>query len=177
LSGAQAAVTVSSLSVGPHSINAAYSGDSNFLASTSSALSQVVNQASTTTSLTSSASPSTLNGSINLTANLSVVTPGAGTPTGTLSFQEGSNVFATSPVNSSGQATFSTATLSVGGHSLVASYSGDANFQPSSGTISQQIAYGFACSTTRPGQSTVARHSLSNFIYVMQAAMMFLHRE
>jgi hypothetical protein len=142
LSGAQAAVTVSSLSVGPHSITAAYSGDSNFLASTSSALSQVVNQASTTTSLTSSASPSTLNGSIDLTANLSVVAPGAGTPTGTIAFQEGANVFATSPVNSSGQATFSTTSLAVGAHSLVASYSGDANFQPSSGTISQQIAYG-----------------------------------
>lgn len=51
-------------------------------------------------------------------------------------------MFASSPVNSSGQATFSTATLSVGAHSLVASYSGDANFQPSSGTFSQQIAYG-----------------------------------
>lgn len=142
LSGAQAALMVSSLSVGPHSITAAYGGDSNFLASTSSALSQVVNQASTTTSLTSSASPSTLNGSISLTANLSVVAPGAGTPTGTIAFQEGANVFATSLVNSSGQATFSTASLSVGGHSLVASYSGDANFQPSSGTIVQQVAYG-----------------------------------
>lgn len=43
LSGAQAAFTVSSLSVGSHSITAAYSGDSSFLASTSSALSQVVN--------------------------------------------------------------------------------------------------------------------------------------
>lgn len=142
LSGAQAAFTVSSLSVGPHSITAAYSGDSNFLASTSSALSQVVNQASTATALTSSANSPTLNTSITLTANLSVVAPGAGTPTGTITFLEGSNVLATSPVGSSGQATFSTASLSVGTHSLLASYSGDANFQPSSGTFSQQIAYG-----------------------------------
>ncbi|HEX3103358.1 MAG TPA: Ig-like domain repeat protein, partial [Terriglobales bacterium] len=142
LSDAQATFTVSSLNVGSHSISAAYSGDSNFLASTSSALSQVVNQASTSTALTSSASSPILNTSITLTANLSVIAPGAGTPTGTITFQEGSNVLATSPVGSSGQATFSTASLAVGAHSLVASYSGDANFQPSNGTISQQIAYG-----------------------------------
>jgi hypothetical protein len=142
LSGAQAAVTLSSLSVGSHSITATYSGDANFLASTSSALSQVVNQASTSTALTSSATSPTLNTSITLTANLSVVAPGAGTPTGTITFQEGSNVFATSPVGSGGQTTFSTASLAVGAHSLVASYSGDANFQPSNGTISQPIAYG-----------------------------------
>ena len=142
LSGAQAAFTVSSLSVGTHSIAAAYSGDTNFLASTSSALSQIVNQASTVTSLTSSASSPILNTSVTLTANLSVVAPGAGTPTGTITFQEGSNVLSTSAVGSSEQATFSTASLSVGTHSLVASYSGDTNFQPSSGTFSQRVAYG-----------------------------------
>lgn len=142
LSGAQAAFTVSSLSVGTHSIAAAYSGDTNFLASTSSALSQIVNQASTVTSLTSSASSPILNTSVTLTANLSVVGPGAGTPTGTITFQEGSNVLSTSAVGSSEQATFSTASLSVGTHSLVASYSGDTNFQPSSGTFSQRVAYG-----------------------------------
>lgn len=141
LSGAQAAFTVSSLSVGTHSIAAAYSGDTNFLASTSSALSQIVNQASTSTALTSSANSPTLNTSVTLTANLSVLAPGAGNPTGTITFQEGSNVLATSPINS-GQATFSTASLPVGSHTLVASYSGDTNFQSSSGTFSQQIAYG-----------------------------------
>jgi hypothetical protein len=142
LSGAQAVFMVSSLSVGPHSITAVYSGDSNFLASTSSALSQVVNLASTSTALTSSATSPILNTSITLTANLSVVAPGTGTPTGTIAFQEGSNVLATSPINGSGGATFSTASLPVGAHSLVASYSGDTNFRPSNGTISQQIAYG-----------------------------------
>jgi hypothetical protein len=66
------------------------------LRATSSALSQVVNQASTSTTLTSSASSPILNTSITLTANLSVIAPGAGTPTGTITFQEGSNVLATS---------------------------------------------------------------------------------
>lgn len=142
LSNAQANLTISSLSAGPHSLSAAYSGDSNFPASTSSPLSQVVNPASTVTALSSTSNPSTLNGSITLTASLSVVSPGAGTPTGTISFQDGSSVLEAAPVNAAGQATFSTTSLSVGAHSLLASYSGDSNFQASSGTLTQQIAYG-----------------------------------
>lgn len=142
LSGAQAALTVSSLSVGPHSITAAYSGDANFLASTSSALSQVVNQALTAVALTSSVNPSTLNSSINLTANVSLVAPGAGTPTGTITFQDGSNTLGITSISSAGQATLAINSLAVGSHSVVASYSGDTNFQASTGNFSEQIAYG-----------------------------------
>jgi hypothetical protein len=83
-----------------------------------------------------------LNGSVTITANLSVVAPGAGTPTGSITFQDGSSVLATAAVNAAGQATLSTTSLSVGAHSLLASYSGDSNFQASSGTLAQQIAYG-----------------------------------
>ncbi len=142
LSGGQGTFTDFSLTVGTHSITAAYGGDANFLPNTSSALSQVVNQASTATTLTSSANPSTLNSSVTLTASLSVVAPGAGTPTGSITFQDGSNVLATVPVGTSGQATFSSATLAAGSHPLTASYGGDTNFKVSSGTFSQQVAYG-----------------------------------
>jgi len=142
LSNAQATLTFSSLSIGSHSLTAVYSGDANFLASTSPSLSQVVNQASTATALSSSSNPLTLSSSLTLTANVSVVAPGGGTPTGTITFQDGSNVLSTTPVSSAGQATFSTNSLSVGSHSLLASYSGDTNFQASSGTLVQQIAYG-----------------------------------
>lgn len=142
LSNGQAALTLSSLGVGSHSLTAVYSGDANFLGSTSAPLSQVVNQASTAIALSSSSTPSNLNGSITLTARLSVVAPGAGTPTGTIAFQDGSNVLGTGSISSTGQATLSTNSLSVGSHSLLASYSGDANFQASSTTFSQQIAYG-----------------------------------
>src|SRR5947199_12442 len=49
----QVTFTMSSLSVGGHSITAVYSGDTNFVTSTSSALTQTVNQANTTTIVTS----------------------------------------------------------------------------------------------------------------------------
>jgi len=142
LSSGQAAFSASSLTVGSHSITAVYGGDANFLTSTSTALSQVVNQASTTTTLTSSANPSALDASVTLTANLSVVAPGAGAPTGSITFHDGSSPLATVPVSTSGQATLSSATLAAGSHSLTASYGGDTNFKASSGTFSQQVAYG-----------------------------------
>lgn len=142
LSSGQATISLISLTVGSHSITAAYAGDANFLPSTSAALSQVVNQASTTTTLASSANPSTLNASITLTATLSVVAPGAGTPTGSITFQDGSNALATVPLGANGQAIFATATLAAGSHSLAASYGGDTNFKSSSGSLSQQVAYG-----------------------------------
>ena len=52
-------LAVSSLSVAAHSITAVYGGDSNDATSTSSPLTQIVNQVATTTSLMSSANPST----------------------------------------------------------------------------------------------------------------------
>ena len=53
-----ATFTTSTLSVASHSITAEYGGDGNFNTSTSSALTQVVQKADTSTALTSSANPS-----------------------------------------------------------------------------------------------------------------------
>ena len=58
LSGGTATFSTSQLAVGPNSITAVYGGDTNFTTSTSSALTQTVNQDGTTTTVTSSANPS-----------------------------------------------------------------------------------------------------------------------
>ncbi len=148
LTNGQAIFTASAFSVGSHSISAAYSGDATFQASTGT-LSQTVNQAATTTTLSSSANPSILNGLVTFTANVSVVAPGAGTPTGSTVFNDGSNVLATVAINSSGQATFSTSSLVAGPHSITAAYSGDSNFAGSSpASLNQSIQYepaGISC--------------------------------
>ena len=73
---------------------------------------------------------------------MSVVAPGAGTPTGNITFQDGSNVLGITPISSAGQVTLSLSSLAVGSHSLSASYGGDTNFQASTGNFSEQIAYG-----------------------------------
>lgn len=47
-----------------------------------------------------------------------------------------------------GQATFTSSTLSVGSHSITAAYSGDSNFQASTGTLTESVHYepaGAAC--------------------------------
>jgi hypothetical protein len=57
VNGGTGGLSTSSLTVGPHSITASYSGDGNFSSSTSGALSQNVQQVSTTR-VTSSLNPS-----------------------------------------------------------------------------------------------------------------------
>ena len=89
----------------------------------------------------SPASPSAAQ-QVTLTATVSVNSPGAGTPTGTITFKDGSTTLGTaalSTTNGVTSATFTTATFAVGTHSITASYSGDGNDLSSSGTFSQVV--------------------------------------
>ena len=95
-----------------------------------SRLSQTVNQASSTTSVTSSANPSVFGQSVTFTAQVSAVSPGAGTPTGTVTFKDGSTTLGTGSL-SAGTANFTTAALAVGSHSITAVYGGDTHFKTS----------------------------------------------
>ncbi len=126
LSGGTATLTTSSLGGGLHpSITAVYGGDTNFTGSTSSALSQTVDKASTTIGAISSASPSTYGSSVTFIA---AVTPS--TATGTVTFMDGTSTLGTGTLFG-GTATYSTTALSVGSHSITAVYGGDANFSTS----------------------------------------------
>jgi hypothetical protein len=90
----------------------------------------------TTTTIASSSNPAIFEQSITFIAT---VTPkGSGTPTGTVTFSDGSTPLGSSPLNA-GIATFSTAVLAVGLHSINAVYSGDSNFSGSSGSLSQSV--------------------------------------
>ncbi|PYM95204.1 MAG: hypothetical protein DME08_16375 [Candidatus Rokuibacteriota bacterium] len=65
---------------------------------------------------------------ITFTATVSPVPPAVGTPTGTVSFFDGTTLIATVPM-SSGQATLITRRLqTVGSHSITAVYNGSAGF-------------------------------------------------
>src|SRR5262249_44345305 len=65
-----ATFATTALSVGTHTITAAYAGDGNFAECTSSAVSQVVNQDGTTAVVVSSANPSVLNQAISFTVTV-----------------------------------------------------------------------------------------------------------
>ncbi len=132
-----ATFSISTLSVGTHNITAAYSGDGNFSGSTSPALSQVVQQGNTSTALTSSLNPSTESQSVTFTATVSSAV--GLTPTGTVKFVDGTTILGTLVLNGAGVATFTTSTLSVGTQSITAVYSGDANNDPSTSPVLNQV--------------------------------------
>ena len=131
LSSGSATFSTSSLSVGSHSITAGYSGDADFTGSTSDAMTQTVSQASGTTSVSSSVNPSVYRPVRNPDSNRNAGIPGAGTPTGTVTFYDGTDSLGTGTL-SSGDATLSTSSLSVGSHSITSVYSGDTDFTGSS---------------------------------------------
>jgi hypothetical protein len=110
---------------GTHSISAAYNGDANFSASTSSALPVVINKAKTATTLAFSQS----GGQITFTATISVTAPGSGIPTGTVTFFNGTSPIGTATI------TGSSATLAIAAYgNITATYGGDSNFSGSSST-------------------------------------------
>jgi Big-like domain-containing protein len=144
LTAGVATVSTSTLTASgsPHSITAVYSGDTNFTTSTSSVLSQVVNQATTTRlALTSGTTPSAFGQSLTFTATVAP-TAGTGTPTGTVNFFDGTS---TTPIGtetlSSGAATFSTSSLTVSGspHSITAVYAGAGTFAGSTSSAVSQV--------------------------------------
>jgi len=128
---------ISTLSVGSHNITAVYGGDTHFLGGTSNVVVQKVHY-DTKTSLTSSLNPSTSGQSVTFTAT---VTAAAGTPTGTVTFSDGSTVLGTGSL-SSGKATYTTKLLSVGSHPITASYSGDTNNDVSTSNLVVQVVNG-----------------------------------
>jgi hypothetical protein len=124
------------LNVGTHAITASYAGDTDNSAGTSAAVSQVVSPAATTIVIASSLNPSNFGQSVTFTMN---VTTGVGTGnlTGTVtitdSFKGVTTTLATGlALNPSGVATFTSSTLAVGQHSIVATYGGDSNHATSS---------------------------------------------
>jgi hypothetical protein len=131
-SSGNAVLTTSALAVGTHSITVKYLGLGNFAASTSAALSQVVNQSATTTSLNANMSTSNYGETVTFTADVIPTSPGAGTPTGTITFKNGATTLGIAPLTS-GIATFSIASLAASAtpYLITATYSGDTNFTSS----------------------------------------------
>jgi hypothetical protein len=132
----EAQFVTSTLTPGPHSVSAAYSGDTNLSPSSGSLPTQTVNSSNlpaTTTTVSSSLNPSTVGQQVTFTA---VVSPGAhaGTPAGTVTFTIDGQAQAPVPLSVVGgvdEARFVTSTLAAGQHPVSAAYSGDSSFAPS----------------------------------------------
>ena len=116
-----------------------YEGDTNFCRPIRRAfLTQIVKQAATTSSVSSSANPSVSGQAVTFTATINPVSPGSGTPTGNVTFDDGSMVLRTVALTN-GTASFTTSTLAVGTHSIKIVYAGDTNFKTSTSAVLKQV--------------------------------------
>src|SRR5580698_8066701 len=136
LSGAVANYTTATLAAGTDSLTAVYNGSTSFTGSTSSPVSQVVNQATTSTTMISSLNPSKAGQSVTFTAT--IAPQFGGTVTGTVTFYNGSAILKTATV-SGGAAKLTTATLPTGTDTIMATYSGNADFTGSSASVNQVV--------------------------------------
>src|SRR5262249_38500535 len=143
-------------------ITANYSGATNFAASTSPVVIQIVNAPAvpgTTTALSSTPNPSALGQAVTLTATVSPVPPAVGVPGGSVTFLDGgTSLGVVTPTN--GSASLSISTLAAGSHSLTAVYSGSGAFAAStSPVVTQTVNLGNSSTTlaSTPNPSTVGQ--------------------
>jgi large repetitive protein len=161
--GTTATCLVKYTATGTHPITAVFNGDANYAASTSPADTQTVNGAPTTTAVGAGSSSIVVGQSTTLTATITVVNPGAGSPTGTVDFENagvgitGCTAQTVSTATETATCTFTPATTGgASSHAITAVYSGDSNFLGStSPAITETIAVG-ATSTALASSDTTA---------------------
>jgi hypothetical protein len=124
------------LPIGSYSVTASYAGTLKWAPSISTALGQIVAAIPTTTALTSSVNASEFTQDVTFTATVGATI--GGTPTGSVTFSV-DGVAGASVVLAGGQATFNTASLSIGSHTVTASYAGTLNWAPSSSGLVQHV--------------------------------------
>ena len=148
-----AAFSSASLTQGTHPISVVYSGDGTFLSSSAAPFTETVNpKATTTTTVNIDAESPNSGASVAFTAT---VTPS--TATGTVQFLDGGALLGTGTI-SGGSASFTTASLAQGTHSITAVYSGDATDAASTSSALQQtvIPMESAPSTSLNGSAAVS---------------------
>jgi hypothetical protein len=140
------------LAPGSYTVNVTYSGDANYLGvPTATPISFTVNKASPAVSLVSSLNPVF---SLNPVTFTATVSSAAGTPTGSITFTDGQTLLSSVQL-SQGVATDTTSSLAIGVHSIVATYSGDANFVGATSTTLTQAVVDFTLTVSMPAGEAV----------------------
>lgn len=166
--------TTSSLAVGTHPITASYNGDSNYNPAVSAVLSQVIGKLPTTITLSTNNGTTLLNGAVTLTAVVSSTAP---TPTGSVTFLDGTTVLGSIALSTNGgvvgfqltgNAALSLSTLTSGSHTITAVYSGDSMFLTSTSNPVAELVHDFtnkntgaASASLFPGDSASYKFTLA----------------
>jgi sugar lactone lactonase YvrE len=140
---------------GSYSVVGAIS-DANYTGTATGTL--IISRIASAVSLTSSVSPVLITNSITLTATVSIT---AGAPTGSVSFLDGTTLIGQGTLIGD-VATLTTSSLSVGSHSITATYSGDTNFAASTSSALTELVLDFAVSTPTSGSGDGASQTISS---------------
>ena len=137
---------------GSYTETAAFSGDTNYTASSSSETNNfTINSASSTTVVTSGLNPSTYGQSVTFTATITGENgfvkgrkPGKNgikpmDPTGTVTWSANTGCSTSAVTGNPGVATCTTSSLAAGSNTVTATYSGDSNHGGGSGSVSQTV--------------------------------------
>ena len=136
LNAGVATLSTSTLLAGSHTVTATYSGSANFEVSAGSQA-YTVNKAGSALALSASpASSSNFGQAVTLAATVTSV---SGTPSGTVTFTDNISGALGTVELSDGAASVTTSVLSVGAHTITATYSGAANFGISLGLATYNI--------------------------------------
>ncbi len=138
---ATATISGPPLAPGIYTIEALYSGDANDVASDSGQVDVTINPDQPQVSVTSSSQVVSVGNSVTLTAEVSVPSPGEGTPTGTVTFFDGSTplpgpvTYQTSGGALTASVSFNPANSDVGTPTITVEYSGDADDLQATGSV------------------------------------------
>jgi RHS repeat-associated protein len=172
-----ATLTTSSLSVGSQSITAVYGGATGYTGSSSSAITQTVNQVPTTTTLSFDPGSTIAAGeTVEIDATVTPTSPNTGTPVGTVTFTATNSSLVNTPLGTetltagtNEATTFVDATLAAGVYTIMANYSGNTNFtssyttqtltvSPPAGPVDQTTGTS-TCSCSGPAEPTAGASS------------------
>lgn len=109
--------------------------------------------------LASSSNPGFLSNAVTLTATIPTTTL---TPTGSISFYDGERILSTIAL-SAGTASYTTSTLALGTHGIIAVYSGDANYRSVTSTTLAQLVDDFSLSVSGTGSATLGLGESTSF--------------
>ena len=144
LVGGTATMPINNLPVGVDAITAKYGGDTNFLADTSASLKETINSVTepptygSVTTLAASPLDATFGEPVKLTATVKPAGAVRGTPTGNVTFMDGTTSLGTYLLRN-GKATLTISTLPLGTDAIQVIYSGDQQLSASPSNIVDEM--------------------------------------
>jgi hypothetical protein len=154
------------LTPGSHTLTASYAGNAEFQGGVSNSVVVNVLPGTTATSLAASPNPAILGATVTFIATVSSL---AGTPTGSVSFFDGSTLLGMGTL-AAGVATYSTNTLAAGSHNITATYAGTSGFAASTSSVVVEVIEDFGISASPSSQSVYTGEAASYTVTVTSAS-------